>query len=698
MISHLTSRRGAWLTLALGVFLTLGALGGLRGATAPARADTAPAASESARVAQLATQFPDSQVQNVLLVITRADGSSLTPADEGAAAALGATMPTALGHRPSPPVTAQDGLAAMVQVPIQASADNATNVATVASIRDLVREKAPSDLTVQVTGGPAFGADIASSFDGANITLLLVTVGVVALLLLLTYRSPVLWLIPLTVVGLADQVAGVLTTAVGSALGLQFDTGIVSVLVFGAGTNYALLLISRYREELRHTTEHRSALATAWRATVPAILASNATVVVSLATLALAVVPGTHGLGIASAVGLVVALAAVLVVLPAALAVCGPRVFWPFVPQVGTADPGDASVWGRLAHRVMHRPAAVVVAVLALLVVLTGGLIGTQVGLSQTAKFRVASESATGLQVLAAHFPAGAAQPLLVVTRADHLEQVVKAVTAVPGVTSTLPGGQTAGGQPDLAGISVVTDADPGSPRARDLVEAVRDATHGVTGAEALVGGQQATDLDARVGNSRDLWLIAPIILVVTALVLLALTRSLVAAGLLLGVNALSALATIGAGAWIGRHLFGWPALDLQVPLLAFVFLVALGIDYTIFLVHRARVEAGVHGTREGMVRAVAGTGAVITSAGIVLAAVFAALGVLPLVTLGQLGLIVGLGVVLDTLVVRTVLVPAIFGLLGDRVWWPGRVPDTTPTAPTAQSRVAAGTVTASVK
>lgn len=349
MIVHLTSRRGAWITLVLGALLALAAIGGLGSITAAPRADNAPAASESARAAQLATRFPDSQVESVLLVITRADGSRLTTADEKAATALGAAVPTAAGHRSSPPVMSRDGLAAMAQVPILPSPDNATNATTVTSIRDLVREGAPSDLTVQVTGGPAFGADIAASFDGADVTLLLVTVGIVAVLLLLTYRSPILWLIPLTVVGLADQVAAVLTTSIDSVLDLQFDTGIVSVLVFGAGTNYALLLISRYREELRHTGDHRAALASAWRATVPAILASNATVVVGLATLTLAVIPGTHGLGVASAVGLVVALAAALLLLPAALAVCGRRVFWPFVPRVDAEDPGQESVWGRLA-------------------------------------------------------------------------------------------------------------------------------------------------------------------------------------------------------------------------------------------------------------------------------------------------------------------------------------------------------------
>ena len=689
LIDRLTSRRGAWAALLLGLVLSLAAIGGLRGVEAPPRAATAPTTSESARVADVVSQFPDADVQGVLLVATRDDGAALSEADTAAMISLGASLPAVTGHPSSPAIISEDGRAAMVQVPMTTSRDNGENATTITAMRDAVRERAPAGLSVLVTGGPAFGADIAQAFDGANVTLLLVTIAVVALLLLLTYRSPILWLVPVLVVGLADQVAAVLTKGLGSALDLSFDAGIVSVLVFGAGTNYAMLLISRYREDLHHTRDHRSALATAWRATLPAILASNATVVVALATLALAVIPGTRGLGVASAAGLLVALAAVVLVLPAALAVVGPRIFWPFIPEVDPAVSRTSSVWGSLAARVVSRPAAVVSAAVVVLAVLAGGLLGTKVGLTQTQQFRVASESATGLQVLGEHFPAGAAQPLIVVTRADHVRDVTDALSEVPGVAAvrTLPGTALVDGD-SIAEISVVTTADPGSTEARDSVAAVRTAAHDVAGARALVGGQQAVDVDARAGNQRDLLLLAPLVLLVNALVLMALTRSLVAPLVLLGVNILSALATIGAGAWIGRHLLDWPALDLQVPLLAFLFLVALGIDYTIFLVHRARTESAVHGTREGMIRAVSGTGAVITSAGIVLAAVFAALGVLPLVALGQLGLIVGLGVVLDTFLVRTVLVPGLFGLLGDRIWWPGSAPKRHVGAPVDAPRV----------
>lgn len=487
----------------------------------------------------------------------------------------------------------------------------------------------------------------------------------------MTYRSPILWLIPLAVVALADGLAGRITAAAGSAWGLQFDAGIISVLVFGAGTNYALLLISRYREELQTTEDHRAALSTAWRKTAPAIIASNVTVVLALLTLVLAVIPGTHGLGISSAIGLLIALGSVLFLLPPLLAVCGRAVFWPLVPRPGD-ERRQGRIWRGIAGGVVRRPVVALLAGGALLAVMAAGLFGTSVGLDQGEKFRVPSESAAGLEVFSAHFPAGEAQPILIVADTAQAQDVVTAAKGVEGVVRVQPIGTTADG--DLTKIMVTSEYAPSTGRSLSQITALRDAVHAVPDAQALVGGAVATDLDARTGNQQDLLLIAPLVLLVSFLVLLVLLRSIVAPVLLLAVNLASALAAIGAGAWLSRVLFGQHALDLQVPLLAFLFLVALGIDYTIFLVHRARAEAADRGTRQGMVEAIAHTGGVITSAGIVLAAVFAALGVLPLVTLGQLGLIVGVGVIVDTLVVRTVIVPAIFALVGDRIWWPGRL------------------------
>lgn len=667
---RLTSRRGAWVSLGLVLVVMTLLFGAFGAAKAPGGNAQAPEASESSETAELLAEFPNADRQSVLVVASRADGRTLTTGQVDELARLLPVIGEHSDAEPTGPLVSDDGEAAVIVTPIAVGDSNAETAEVIDALRDSIAQKAPDGVNLQVTGGPAFGADVASSFEGADFTLLLVTILIVAVLLIITYRSPVLWLIPLTVVALADGLAGRVTAAAAAQWDLQFDSGIVSVLVFGAGTNYALLLISRYREELQTSDDHRRALSAAWRKTAPAIIASNVTVVLALLTLVLAVIPGTHGLGIASAIGLLIALAAVLLLLPPLLAVCGRRVFWPFIPRAG-AESRAGLGWRRMAAQVVRRPVVALLSGTALLAIMASGLFGTAVGLDQIEKFRVQSESATGLEVLADHFPPGEAQPILIVSRSDESDAVMAAAGEVEGVVRVDPAGTTADGT--LTKIRVISAYAPSTSQSLDQISDVRDAVHAVAGADAHVGGAVATDLDARVGNQRDLLVIAPLILAVSFIVLLVLLRSVVAPVLLLVVNLASALAAIGAGAWLSRVLFGQHALDLQVPLLAFLFLVALGIDYTIFLVHRARAEASRLGTRESMVEAVTHTGSVITSAGIVLAAVFAALGVLPLVTLGQLGLIVGVGVVVDTLVVRTVIVPALFALVGDRIWWPRR-------------------------
>ncbi len=665
---RLTSRRGAWISLALVLVIFLAAFGVFGRATAPAGNDAAPPSSESTQASSLLAQFPDADEQSVLIVGARADGAVLTSEDLASMDALKPDLDVQTGHSASGAMPSEDGRAAVVITPITVGTDNAETAQVVKDLRATIADQPIAGVDMQVTGGPAFGADVTSSFDGADFTLLLVTILIVAVLLIATYRSPVLWLLPLLVVAFADQLANKVTAAVGTALELQFDAGIISVLVFGAGTNYALLLISRYREELMFSDDHRAALASAWRKTVPAILASNITVVLSLLTLAFAVIPGTRGLGISSAVGLLIALVAVLFALPPVLAVCGRKVFWPFVPKPGSGVEQGRN-WRAVAAHVVRRPLVGLGAGMLLLAIMATGLLGTQVGLSQVEKFRVASESAVGLEVLSEHFPAGESQPILIVARTSEAEPVVNAVSELDGVVRATVTGETTDGQ--WSRIMVTGEYGPSTPESLDQVTELRNSVHAIPDAQARVGGATATDLDARAGNSRDLLVIAPVVLAVSFVVLLLLLRSVVAPLLLLLVNLASAAAAIGAGSFLSRIIFKQDALDLQVPLLSFMFLVALGIDYTIFLVHRARAEAHVVGTRRGMVNAVAHTGSVITSAGIVLAAVFAALGVLPLVTLGQLGLIVGLGVLVDTLVVRTIIVPSLFGLLGDRMWWP---------------------------
>jgi RND superfamily putative drug exporter len=523
-----------------------------------------------------------------------------------------------------------------------------------------------------VSGGPAFGADIASAFTNANITLLAVTTSVVALLLIATYRSPVLWLIPLLVVGFADRVAAAVGTAVASVTGLSFDgatSGITSVLVFGAGTNYALLLISRYRQELRRHSGHRAALRRAVRRAGPAIVASNATVVLALLTLLFASTPSTRSLGALAACGLAVAAISVLVVLPPLLAVCGRRLFWPFIPRCGHDETLESGGWHRVAVWVSRRPALVATVAIAVLAALGTGLLGTRIGLSQIEQFRVRADSVSGYNVVAEHFPAGLVNPALVVSSADHAPPVRQAITSTRGVVSVTETGRSAAG---LTKWSVVIDAPPSSRQAFGVVAALRNSTHGAD-PRALVGGADAQALDIRDAAAHDRALLIPAILAVILIVLYVLLRAALAPPTLLAATILGALAALGMGGWASLHVFGFPALDNTTPLFAFLFLAALGVDYTIFLVTRAREEAAQHGAREGMVRAVSATGGVITSAGIVLAAVFCVLGVLPLIVMTQLGIIVGLGILLDTFVVRTLVIPALFALIGDRIWWPSR-------------------------
>lgn len=690
-----TGRRGAWVTLLLSLTVFAAVFGAFRGAEAPAGTDTVPPGSESARVRELVALFPDADDRSVLIVAGSVDRAELDQAEFEAIDRIAQAAATATGSEAARAFPSEDGAAAMLLVPLPETAPDTDQHEIITALRAAVDAVPAPGLEVFVTGGPAFQADIAGAFAGADVTLLLVTLAIVAVLLILTYRSPVLWLIPITVVAIADRLAAVVTQALGQAFELRFDAGIISVLVFGAGTNYALLLISRAREELRVTEDHRLALARALRHTAPAVLASNLTVVLSLSALALAVLPSTRGLGITAAAGLVIALLAALGPLPAFLAVCGRGAFWPVIPRpsadatpaASAADAGVSGFWGRVAQRVLRRPARFLVGGLLLLAVLATGLFSTSVGLTQAEKFRVASPSQSGLTLLAEHFPAGEAQPLVVVASADSAAAVAQAATGVSGVVRAVPVAVTDSPAGRLARISVTGEPAPGTPESLELVQQVREAVHEVPGADAVVGGPLAEEADSRAGAARDLLVIAPVVLLIGFVVLVVLLRSLLAPALLLMINLLSAAAAIGAGSLLSRWFLGRDALDTQVPILAFLFLVALGVDYTIFLVHRAKREAERFGTVPGMIRAVASTGGVITSAGLVLAAVFAALGVLPLVTLGQLGLIVGLGVLVDTLLVRTVIVPALFGVLGDRVWWPALAPEGNNVAAVAPAR-----------
>lgn len=704
----LTSKRGSWLVLGGVVVLVVLLFGLLSGAGEDRPNETAPADSESTQAQQTLDKFPEADKQSVMVVASNKDGSELSADDQAELKKLGTSLGDSVGDESTDPVTgpilSDDKQAALLMVPITVGMTNSDTAETVDDLRTAITDDPTASgltdagMSLLVTGGPAIGADIASAFNGADFTLLIVTIVIVALLLIITYRSPILWLLPLIVIGTADGLASTVTAAVGDWLDLQFDAGIISVLVFGAGANYALLFISRYREELRRIADHRTALAEAWTHTATTILASNLTVVLSLLSLVFAIIPGTRGLGITAAVGLLIAAAAVLFALPPVLAICGKKMFWPFIPKVEDADaeqnkdeeltPAEAaaadrstapagaakpSIWRTIATRVVRRPGLHLGAGIVILGVMATGFIGSSIGLDQTEKFRVQSESTQGLDVLSDHFPPGESQPIWIVANTDHADQVVDSVSDMDGIVRASAIEDTNIDGTSVTKIMATGEFEPDSAKGLDLVKDIRTDVHAIDGANAQVGGAAATELDARDSNQSDFFTIVPMILAISFIILLGILRAPIAAFTLLLVNVVSSAAAIGLGAFLSRMIFDQSALDAQVPILAFLFLVALGIDYSIFLAHRAKKESVIHGGRQGMIEAVAHTGGVITSAGIVLAGVFAALGMLPLMVLGQLGLIVGVGVLVDTLIVRTVIVPSIFGLVGNRIWWPNK-------------------------
>lgn len=675
----LVSSRRSWL-IALLLTVVGGALLGLipqSGADQQSPVVLPPTA-ESARVTELLKQFPGGDTAPVLLVITRGDGSDLSPDDLAAARQARDRMAGLSGVAPGPPIPllpSADGKAALAPLALKSDLTGFDLSDTVKALREAARSDLPDGVVASVTGGPAFGADIANSFSGANVTLLAVTGGVVALLLIVTYRSPVLWLVPLLVIAFADRLAAVVGAAVAEATGFGGDgstSGITSVLVFGAGTNYALLLISRYREELRRTPDHRAALRTAVRWAGPAIVASNATVVLALLTLLLAQSPTTRSLGVQAAGGLVVAAVFVLLMLPPLLALFGPKLFWPFIPRADGEQLTTSGAWHRVADWVSGHAGRVATVSILSLAVLATGVIGTPIGLSLIDQFRVKADSVTGFQTLADHFPGGQTDPTRVIARTENTDAVTAAIQSTPGVASVQPAGVSDTG---LTQWQVVLNAAPASPEAFTTVEALRDSARQAD-PQALVGGTDAQALDTKRTAVRDQKVIIPAILIVVLAVLYLLLRAALAPLVLVAATALSTMAALGMGSWVSIHLLGFPALDNTTPLFAFLFLVALGVDYTIFLVTRAKEETPMWGTRGGIVRAVSATGAVITSAGLVLAAVFCVLGVLPLIALTQLGIIVGLGILLDTFVVRTVVIPALFTLIGPKIWWPAFRPD----------------------
>ncbi|WP_411699763.1 MMPL family transporter [Conyzicola sp.] len=675
LTDFITAKKTSWIVLVIAVAVSAAifALGsGSTGESSPGVG--LPDSAESAQVAALQADLPAADATSALLVFAR-DGDELTEADIAAITANAQSLAdeSADGFVP-PPTVSEDGTTAVVVVPLDIIDDVTEQADRAAQLREIANADLPDGLEALLTGPEGFAVDVAAVFKGADFTLLLTTVIVVAVLLLITYRSPWLWLVPLAVVGLADGLAGIVATRIAAAAGITLDasvTGILSVLVFGAGTNYALLLIARYRDELRLVADRRVAMAQALRGAGPAIIASGSTVVLSLLTLLFAQLTGNRALGLACAAGVVVAMLFALFVLPAALVLFGRGLFWPYVPRFGSENTAHRGVWFRLGTAVSRRPVAVaIVGVLLLGGLAVAGVPQIKVGLAQTERFTSVPEAVVGQELVAGAFSAGSGSPVVVIANASSADRVAAEAENVDGVVSATVGESTG----EITQVDVVLDAAAETEESFAAVTDLRAALHDVDGADALVGGLDAQTLDVNAAQQADQNLLIPLILALVFLVLVLLLRSIVAPVLLLLTVVASFFGSLGASWLLFESVFGFPAIDTNVILFSFLFLVALGVDYNIFLVTRAREEAVQHGTKTGMIRALSSTGGVITSAGILLAAVFAVLGVLPLITLTQIGIIVCIGVLLDTLLVRTVLVPALAFIAGERFWWPSKL------------------------
>ncbi|MER6236662.1 MMPL family transporter [Streptomyces clavifer] len=547
------------------------------------------------------------------------------------------------------------------------------------SVRDIVGSGGEG-LAVHISGPGGVAADSADAFSGIDSTLLLAALAVVVVMLLITYRSPSLLVLPVISVVAALLTAQALIYLLASHAGLTVNgqsAGILTVLVFGAGTDYALLLVARYREELRRHEDRHEAMARALHRAGPAVLASSGTVVLSMLVLLVAEMNSTRGLGPVAAIGVAVALVAMLTLLPALLVIFGRWVFWPVVPHLGTPEPTEHGFWARTGQRLSGRPRRVWVATALVLAALSLGLVQLRAaGLGNADSFPDKPDSIVGQEVLHRYFPAGSGSPLVVIADAGRSAQVRAAVAGTRGV---VPGSLVVppGAEPVHGGrvIFEATPADPGdSERAEQTVQRVRDAVHGVPGADAQVGGDTATLLDMDAATRHDNLVIIPLVLLVVLIILALVLRALVAPLLLIATVVLSFAAALGVSALAFRYVFDYAGETTDFPLFVFVFLVALGIDYNIFLTTRIREEALHQGTRAGVVTGLATTGAVITSAGLVLAGTFAVLGTLPVVAFAEIGFAVALGVLLDTFVVRSVLVTSLFLDIGPRVWWPHRL------------------------
>ncbi|MEY3156374.1 MAG: hypothetical protein RL257_394 [Actinomycetota bacterium] len=599
-----------------------------------------------------------------------------------------------LAPAPVIPIPSADGKAILINVSLDSAiaGENIDKEPVLPMIIEFIREDLENNfgsagLQSHVTGPGGIFADLFDAFGSIDTRLLQTTLIVVAIILIVVYRSPLLWIIPLftagTALGLATMIVYYLAKA--NIVDLNGQTqGILDVLVLGAATDYALLLISRYREELHHNQSRYEAMRIAWRGVVEPILASGSTVIAGLMVLLLSDLSSNRGLGPVGSIGIASSMLAALTLLPALLVVFGRWIFWPKIPKYGQEDEKLSGIWSKVGALVERRPKRVWISTATLLLIFAGFAPTLKSdGLAQTEAFTSRTDSVIGLEKLGEHFPSGEGTPVEIVVDQGDIAAVSAAVLKVENVANVVPVTnldpvtkqptaelKVVEGQVLLnATLNLAAD----STEAKALIPLIREAAKSVN-PNVLVGGQTAIGYDIDQSSKRDNRVIIPIVLILIAIILGLLLRSILAAGLLLVTVILSFAATLGVCALVFEHVFGFAGTDASFPLFAFVFLVALGIDYNIFLMTRVREESMKIGTRAGVIKGLTVTGGVITSAGVVLAATFGVLGVLPLVFLAELGFAVAFGVLLDTLVVRSLLVPALVRVIGPKIWWPSKL------------------------
>ncbi len=669
-------RRTKWAVLVFWL-IVVAVLGPLAGKLTSAEKNDAsawlPAAAELTKVLDIQSRFQSPNIYAAVVVYDRSSG--LTGADKAKAAADARRFAGVHGvvrSQLAGPIPSADGKAMETIVPVNLGSKGWNGASAAATKLRVIARTDANGLAFHIAGPLGNAADSANAFKGIDGILLYATLAVVIVLLLITYRSPVLWLLPVMSAGVALATAqGLIYLLARHGLTVNAQSaGILLVLVFGAGTDYALLLTARYREELRRHEDRHEAMAVALRRAGPAIIASAGTVIVSLLTLTIAELASTKSLGPVLAIGVVVALAAMMTLLPAMLVIVGRWVFWPVKPAYGTGEPTTRGFWARVGRRIAIRPRLVWVVTAVILGAMALGLTGLKAsGLTTAQGFRHTPDSVAGQTVIDQHFPAGAGQPVIVIGNQAHAAALQAAVKATPGIT-----GVTGTSKAGHAYLTATLTTAPDSQAAYNTIDRVRTAVHAVPGANALVGGNTAINLDVKNASAHDRTVIIPVILAVVFLILALLLRALIAPIMLIATVVLSFAAALGVSALVFNHVFGFGGADTSFPLFVFVFLVALGIDYNIFLMTRVREEAGKHGARHGALTGLAATGGVITSAGAVLAGTFAALATLPVTFLAELGFAVAFGVLLDTIVVRSVLVTALNLDLGRWVWWPSRL------------------------